>query len=147
MGIITNICFGGGIGLDKLTKILIIVVIILVAGLSLTVGLMFGSNLNKPLVMNNTTNSSNSSIQSNQTNSTNQNKINDTKSKYISASEAIRIAKAAWPVPKAKYSISSYPTSKSPYYWVDVLNEPRVIGPDGFVQINGITGDVIGAGT
>jgi len=78
--IITNICFG--IGLDKFTKILIVVVIILVAGLSLTVGLLFGNNLNKPLVMNNTTNSSNSSTQSNQTNYTNQNKISNTKNKY-----------------------------------------------------------------
>ncbi len=132
------------IELDKLTKILIVVVIILIAGLSLTVGLFLGNNLNKPLTINNTTNSSNSSTQSN---STNQTKINNTKSKYISASQAIMIAKAAWPVPNAKYSISSYPTSDSPYYWVDVLNEPRVNGPDGFVQINAITGKVIGAGT
>ena len=57
------------------------------------------------------------------------------------------IAKAAWPVPNATYSISSYPTSNSPYYWVDVLNEPNVNGPGGFVQINAITGKVIMAGT
>ena len=136
-----------GIGLDKLTKILIVVVIFLVAGFSLTVGLLFGKNLNKPLIINNTTNSSNSSTQNNQTNSTNQTKINNTKNKYISASQAIMIAKAAWPVPKAKYSIRSYPTSKSPYYWIDVKNEPGVEGPDGFVEINGITGEVIEAGT
>ena len=145
MWIITNICFG--IGLDKFTKILIVVVIILVAGLSLTVGLLFGNNLNIPLVMNNTTNSSNSSTQSNQTNYTNQNKISNTKNKYISASQAIMIAKAAWPVPKATYSISSYPTSNSPYYWIDVMNEPNVIGPGGEVKINAITGKVLMAGT
>jgi hypothetical protein len=126
---------------------LIVVVIILVGGLSLTVGLLFGSNLNKPLIINNTTTSSNGSTQSNQTNSTNQNKINNTKNKYISKGEAIRLAKAAWPVPKATYSISEYPTSKSPYYWIDVLNEPGTIGPGGFVKINAITGEVLEAGT
>ena len=135
-----------GIGLDKLTKILIVVVIFLVAGFSLTVGLLFGKNLNKPLIINNTTNSSNSSTQNNQTNTSNQTKISNT-NKYISKSQAIMIAKAAWPVPKAKYSISSYPTSDSPYYWVDVLNEPNVIGPGGFVKINAITGKVLEAGT
>lgn len=133
--------------MDKLSKILIVVVIILVAGLSLTVGLFFGSTINKPVTVNNTTNSSNSSIQSNQTNSTSQNKTSDTKSKYISANEAIRLAKAAWPVPKGRYVISSYPTSKSPYYWIDVLNEPGDIGPGGFVKINAITGEVLMAGT
>ncbi|UTB31566.1 MAG: PepSY domain-containing protein [Methanobacterium sp. ERen5] len=133
--------------MDKLTKILIVVVILLVAGLSLTVGLLFGSTLNKPLIVNNTTNSSNSSVQSNQTNSTNQTKVDNTKSKYISKAEAIRLAKAAWPVPEATYSISSYPTENSPYYWVDVLNKPGEIGPGGFVKINAITGEVIAAGT
>ena len=127
--------------------ILIVVVIILVAGLSLTVGLLFGNNLNKPLVINNSTNSSNNSTQINQTNSTNQTKISNTKNKYISKNQAIMIAKAAWPVPDATYSISSYPTSKSPYYWVDVLNEPNVEGPGGEVQINAITGKVLMAGT
>ena len=133
--------------MDKLTKILIVVVIFLVAGLCLTVGLFLGSNFNKSLTMNNTTNSSISSTQSNQTNSTNQTKINNTKSKYISSSEAIKIAKAAWPVSKARYVISSYPTSKSPYYWIDVQNEPGVEGPWGFVQINAITGEVLEKGT
>jgi uncharacterized membrane protein YkoI len=132
--------------LDKLTKILIVVVIILIAGLSLTVGLLFGNNLNKPLMINNTTNSSNSSTQINQTNSTNQKKITNTENNYISESQAIRIAKAAWPVPKATYSISSYPTSKSPYYWIDVINNPN-IGPGGEVKINAITGEVLIAGT
>ncbi|MBZ2165469.1 PepSY domain-containing protein [Methanobacterium sp. VT] len=61
----------------------------------------------------------------------------------MSASEAIRIAKAAWPVSKAKYVISSYPTSKSPYYWVDVLNTDNYIGPGGMVKINAITGEVL----
>ena len=132
--------------MDKLTKILIVVVIILVAGLSLTVGLLFGSNLNKPLMINNTTNSSNNSTQNNQTNSTDQNKINNTKNKYISESQAITIAKAAWPVPKATYYIDTYPTSKSPYYEVTVQDNPN-IGPGGFVTINAITGEVLKAGT
>ncbi len=132
--------------LDKLTKILIVVVIILVAGLSLTVGLLFGNNLNKPLMINNITNSTNTSTQSNQTNSTNQTKISNTKNKYIGESQAIRIAKAAWPVPKATYYIDTYPTSKSPYYWVTVQDNPN-IGPGGFVKINAITGEVLEAGT
>ena len=132
--------------MDKITKILIVVVIILVAGLSLTVGLFLGNNLNKPLTINNTTNSSNNSTQSNQTNSTNKTNVNNAKSKYISASEAIRIAKAAWPVSKATYSIKSYPTSKSPYYDVIVVDNPNY-GPGGFVTINAVTGEVLEAGT
>ncbi|WP_420830711.1 hypothetical protein [Methanobacterium spitsbergense] len=44
---------------------------------------------------------------------------------------------------KAKYVISSYPTSKSPYYWVDVLNTDNYIGPGGMVKINAITGEVL----
>lgn len=130
--------------LEKLTKILIVVVIILVAGLSLTVGLILGNNLNKPLIINNTTNSSNSSTQ---TNSTNQTKVSEPKSKYISENEAIRIAKASWPVPGAIYSITTYPTSKSPYYWVDVHVKGSTTGPDGMVEINAITGEVIVTGT
>ncbi|WP_144017562.1 PepSY domain-containing protein [Methanobacterium lacus] len=114
--------------------------------MSLTVGLLLGTSFNKPVITNNTTNSSNSSVQ-NQTNSTNQTKVDSTKSKYISKAEAIRLAKAAWPVPEATYSISSYPTDDSPYYWVDVLNEPATIGPGGFVKINAITGKIISAGT
>ncbi|MBZ2166843.1 PepSY domain-containing protein [Methanobacterium spitsbergense] len=125
---------------------MIVLVIILVAGLSLTVGLVLGNYLNKPLMINNTTNSSNSSTQSNQTNSTNQSKISNTKNNYISASEAIRIAKAAWPVSKATYYIDTYPTSKSPYYEVTVQDNPN-IGPGGFVEINAITGEVIEKGT
>lgn len=130
--------------LDKSTKILIVIIVILVAGLSLTVGLLIGNNLNQSLTINNTTNSSNNSTQVNQTNQT---KTNNSNNKYISKSQAIMIAKAAWPVDKATYSISSYPTDDSPYYWVDVLNEPGTIGPGGFVKINAVTGKVISAGT
>jgi len=137
-----------GIGLDNLTKILIVVVIILVAGLSLTVGLFFGSNLNKPLVINNTSNSSNSSTQSN---STNQTKISEPKSKYISENEAIRIAKAAHPVPGCRYVINSPPKYEdwlgTTCYMVNILNPPGTVGPDGFAYIDAYTGKFLGAGT
>jgi uncharacterized membrane protein YkoI len=137
-----------GIGLDNLTKILIVVVIILVAGLSLAVGLLLGNNLNKPLVINNTTNSSNSSMQ---TNSTNQTKINNTKSKYISENEAIRIAKAAHPVPGCRYVIKSPPRYEdwlgTTCYEVDILNPPGTVGPDGFAYVDAYTGKFLDAGT
>ena len=55
--------------MEKLTKILILVIIVLVAGLSLCVGFLLGNYLNQPLkIVNNTTNSINSSSQNNQTN-------------------------------------------------------------------------------
>lgn len=149
MQVYNKICLGDK--LEKLTKILIVVVIILVAGLSLTVGLLLGNNLNKPLIINNTTNSSNSSIQSNQTNSTNQTNINNTKSKYISKNEAIRIAKAAHPVPGCRYVINSPPKYEdwlgTTCYEVDILNPPGTVGPDGFAYIDAYTGKFLDAGT
>lgn len=55
--------------MEKLTKILILVIIVLVAGLSLCVGFLLGNYLNQPLkIVNNTTNSINSPSQNNQTN-------------------------------------------------------------------------------
>jgi hypothetical protein len=135
-------------GMSQSTKILIVVVIFLVAGLCLTVGLLFGSNFNKPLVINNTTNSSNTSTQ---TNSTNQTKINNTKSKYISENEAIRIAKTAHPVPGCRYVIKSPPKYEdwlgTTCYEVDILNPPGTVGPDGFAYIDAYTGKFLDAGT
>lgn len=132
--------------MDKLTKILIVIIIILVAGLSLSVGLMLGNNMNQPTkVVNNTTNSTNSS-QNNQTTSTDQEKSKNTGNNYISESQAISIAKSAWPVSGATYSISSYPTSDSPFYWISVENK-NYYGPGGFVKINAYTGEVVLKGT
>lgn len=55
--------------MEKLTKILILVIIVLVAGLSLCVGFLLGNYLNQPLkIVNNTTNSINKPSQNNQTN-------------------------------------------------------------------------------
>ena len=133
--------------MDRLTTILIVIVVILVAGLSLTVGLLLGNHLNQPVsVANNTTNSTNSSSQNNQTNSTNQNSSNNASNKYIGESQAISIAKSAWPVSGATYSISYYPTSDSPYYWIDV-HVSNYNGPGGFVKINAYNGEVIMKGT
>lgn len=132
--------------MDKLTKILIVIVVILVAGFSLTIGFLLGNHLNQPVnVVNNTTDSTNSSSQDNQTNSTHQNQQSKTNN-YISKSQAINIAKSAWPVPGATYSISTYPTSDSPYYDVNVHVKGST-GPDGFVDINAYTGKVTEAGT
>ena len=130
--------------MEKLTKILIVVVIVLVAGFSLCVGLLLGNYLFPPVeVVNNSTNSTNSSSQNNQTNQVTSNNSNNN---YISEGQAISIAKSAWPVSGANYTISSYPTSDSPYYWVSVENN-NYIGPSGFVKINAYTGEVVMKGT
>lgn len=132
--------------MDKLTKILIVVVIILVAGLSLSVGLLLGNNMNQPAnVVNNTTNSTNSS-QNNQTTSTDQEKSSNTGNNYISESQAISIAKSAWPVSGATYYVNEYPTSDSPRYTV-TCHVPNYEGSDGYVTINAYTGEVVLKGT
>ena len=131
------------------TKILIVVVIVLVAGLGLVSGMMLMNNQAKP-ISNNTTitanNTTNSSSQNNQTNSINQDKSSNSNNNYISESQALSIAKSAWPVSGATYDISSYPTSDSPYYWV-VVHNSNYTGPNGHVEINAITGEVIMKGT
>jgi uncharacterized protein HemX len=117
------------------TKILIVVVIVLVAGLGLVTGMMLMNNQAKP-ISNNTTitanNTTNSSSQNNQTNSINQDKSSNSNNNYISESQALSIAKSAWPVSGATYDISSY---------------PNYTGPNGHVEINAITGEVIMKGT
>ena len=131
------------------TKILIVVVIVLVAGLGLVTGMMLMNNQAKPIsnnttiTVNNTTNSSSKNIQSN---TNNQDKSSNSNNNYISESQALSIAKSAWPVSGATYDISSYPTSDSPYYWV-VVHNSNYTGPNGHVEINAITGEVIMKGT
>ena len=137
-------------GMLNSTKILIVVVIVLVAGLGLVSGMMLMNNQAKPIA-NNTTitvnNTTNSSSQNNQSNTNNQDNSSNNNNNYISESQAISIAKSAWPVSGATYSISTYPTSNSPYYWVAVINNNNYTGPNGGVEINAITGEVIMKGT
>jgi uncharacterized protein HemX len=129
------------------TKILIVVVIVLVAGLGLVSGMMLMNNQAKPI--SNKTTANNTSATNNSTSSSNPQITNSSNSNnnYISESQALSIAKSAWPVSGATYSISTYPTSNSPYYWVAVINNNNYTGPNGGVEINAITGEVIMKGT
>ncbi len=131
------------------TKILIVIVIFLVAGLGLVSGMMLMKN-QANLVSNNTTktvnNTSNSSSQNDQSNTSNQVNSSNSNNNYISESQAISIAESAWPVSGATYYISRYPTSDSPNYWVAVHNG-NYTGPGGFVEINAVNGEVISKGT
>jgi hypothetical protein len=136
-------------GMPDSTKILIVIVIFLVAGLGLVSGMMLMKNQVKP-ISNNTTitvnNTTNSSSQNNQSIISNQDNSSNNNNNYISESQALSIAKSAWPVSGATYYISTYPTSDSPNYWVAVHNN-NYTGPGGFVEINAINGEVIMKGT
>ncbi len=48
--------------MQKTNKLLLIVCVVLVAGLSLTIGLLFGNHLNTPLVINKTNNTTNPKV-------------------------------------------------------------------------------------
>ena len=132
--------------MEKLEKILVIVVVILVALLGLTVGIQLVKYFNQPVIVNNSTNSTNNSSENNQTNYNNQDQVQSSNNNFISESQAMSIAKTEWPVDDATYFISSYPTSDSPYYWVSVENN-NYYGPGGFVKIDAYTGVVILKGT
>lgn len=75
--------------MERLTKILIVIVIVLVAGMSLCVGLLLGNYFDKPaIIMNNTTNQSTAGNNSTNTTKTTENTDNPS---TMSAQEAIDI--------------------------------------------------------
>lgn len=81
--------------MEKTAKILLIVCIVLIALLSLTVGMLIGNQQNTSLALNDANNTNISMNTSNNTTAA-KNKINNTaktqKSKYISRSQAMAIA-------------------------------------------------------
>lgn len=130
--------------LDKTQIIMIIVVIIFGIGAGIGVQALTTSNFTYTVV--NQTNSSTHDTNNTQ-NSTHDNQTTSSStSEFISASQALSIAKSAYPVSGATYTISSYPTSESPYYSISVVNS-NYDGPGGFVEINAYTGEVVATGT
>jgi cytoskeletal protein RodZ len=136
-----------GIKVEKLTKILIVVVIVLVAGLSLCMGLLLGNYLNQPNIDNNTTTNQTASINQTDTTSTttqqqSTNESNDQESTGISEGQAVQIALAAvGPINEDYYTIDTFSTG-IPYKWhIDFYSKKtkqHIIG----VSINAVTGEV-----
>ncbi len=133
------------------TKILIVVVIVLVAGLGLVSAMMLMNNQTKPITnnttvgnnttgannntgANNTATSSSTNVNSggNNTNSTSQTQI-------ISKDQALAIGESAMPGAES-YSVNYYPSANPPQY---IVNAVRNYGPGGHAIINAETGQII----
>lgn len=134
--------------MEKLTKILIVVVIVLVAGLSLCMGLLLGNYLNQPNIDNNTTTNQTASINQTDTTSTttqqqSTNESNDQESTGITEGQAVQIALATvGPINQDYYTIDTFSTG-IPYKWhIDFYNKKtkkHIVG----VCINAINGEVL----
>ena len=137
--------------MEKTTKILLIVCVILLAVLSLTIGLLIGNQHNTPILLNmtnNTTSTVNTSINQNQT-------TKNTSSQEITASQAANIALkyAKKTFPSGKWSVNVVdfvPAGRytnSPNYNVEVANSaPNALNTSGTsmdVRVNANNGAII----
>ena len=107
--------------MDKTVKILIIVVVILLAGLSVVAGIMLQGYLftNK----NNNTTQSNNSVNVSVNNQTTQTKVQDN---LISAQKAISIVKQnAGPSKNVRFSAKLVQNGQNPYYLISVYSTDR----------------------
>ena len=105
--------------MDKTVKILIIVVVILLAGLSVAAGIM----LKDYLFTNNNTNQSNTSVNVNVNNQTTQTKVQNN---LISAQKAISIVKQnAGPSKNVRFSAKLIQNGQNPYYLISVYSTDR----------------------
>jgi hypothetical protein len=139
--------------LEKNTKILVIVCVILVAVLSLTIGLLIANQSNTPIVLN-TTNNTNSTINTS-VNQSQQNTTKNTSSQGITASQAANIALkyAKKTFPSGKWSVNAVdfvPAGRytnSPNYVVEVANSaPNALNTSGTsmdVRVNANNGAII----
>jgi hypothetical protein len=137
--------------LEKNTKLLLIVCVILVGVLSLTIGLLIANQSNTPLVLN-TTNNTNSTIN---TSVNQQNTTKNTSSQGITASQAANIALkyAKKTFPSGKWSVNAVdfvPAGRytnSPNYNVEVANSaPNALNTSGTsmdVRVNSNNGTII----
>ena len=105
--------------MDKTVKILIIVVVILLAGLSVAAGIM----LKDYLFTNNNTNQSNTSVNVSVNNQTTQTKVQNN---LISAQKAISIVKQnAGPSKNVRFSAKLIQNGQNPYYLISVYSTDR----------------------
>ena len=130
--------------MDKTVKILIIVVIILLAGLSVVAGIMLQSYLftNK----NNNSNQYNTSVNVSVNNQTSQTNVQDN---LISAQKAINIAKQnAGPSKNVRFSAKLIQNGQNPYYLISVYSTDRnstLYGENiGGAKVDAKTGEFLG---
>lgn len=144
--------------MEKNAKILLVVCIVLIALLSLTVGMLIGNQQNTRLALNNINNTNMSINMANNTTTT-KNKINNTaetqKSKYISRSQAMAVANSY----ASKYGQEAagiqyidfidgkgkyYGADGDSYYHVDLKWKPGHSQPydAGYVEIDAANGKV-----
>lgn len=130
--------------MDKTVKILIIVVIILLAGLSVVAGIMLQGYIftNK----NNNSNQTNTSVNVSVNNQTTQTKVQNN---LISAQKAISIVKQnAGPSPHVRYSARLVQNGQNPYYLISVYSTDRnstLYGENiGGAKVDAKTGEFLG---
>ena len=130
--------------MDKTVKILIVVVIILLAGLSVVAGIMLQGYLftNK----NNNSNQSNTSVNVSVSNQTTQTKVQDN---LISAQKAISIVKQnAGPSKNVRFSARLVQNGQNPYYLISVYSTDRnstLYGENiGGAKVDAKTGEFLG---
>jgi hypothetical protein len=139
--------------MEKTTKILIIICLVLVVGFSLTLGLLLGTHLNTPLVVNTTNNTTNTTVNNSTTPQTKSNSSANQQtstSGYISADQAISIAKSSaayYPGPDTSFT-ASFVDGSRPYWQVTAWeNDPNstVYGEAiGGAEIDAKTGQFLG---
>ena len=118
----------GGFGrLEKTTKILLIVCVILMAALSLTIGLLIGNQINKPLVVNTTNNTTpavNNTVNQSQSvqNTTNKKSSNDMITSDQAANIALEHAGTGWSVGSVDF-VPAANYENTPNYMVELVNE------------------------
>jgi len=137
-----------GISVDKLTKVLIVVVVVLVVALGVVGAIFLQGNLSQH---NNTTNSTNQANQTNISVNNSSTTNNTSEPDYISASQAIQITKSAaayYPDNRTRFT-AKFVNGDSPYWLVTAWqNDPKsdFYGQSiGGAKINAITGEVISA--
>lgn len=114
--------------MEKTTKILLIVCVILVAALSLTVGLLIGNQNNNHMLVNTTNNTTAAANTTNQTQSVTS-KTNEKSSDLISASQAKKIALgyagSGWSVSSVDF-VPAANYKNTPSYMVELINEKTI---------------------
>ena len=130
--------------MEKNTKILIIICIILVGVLSLTIGLLIANQSNTPLVLN-TTNKTTSTINTsvNQTSKVQ----NQNKNQIITEEQAINIFKKSegkYYDSNSRYVATLYYDQGKPYYSITIINKDTGGSEESPAAVNAISGKIEG---
>lgn len=141
--------------MEKNVKILIIICVVLIAGLSLTIGMIMGNVMNKPNTLNTTNNTTptvNTTINQSQSTQTSTKK---TESQEITASQAATIAlkSASESYPDAEWSVGSVdfvPAANyenTPNYMIELSNNApdayNTTGTSMDVRVNATNGAIM----